>query len=404
MTTTTRLSSTSNRFRLANAREQARLNALTEVASYRLEELLGELGVDLRLRGKMWVGPCPIHGGNNASALTLYPDGHTTRGNWKCRTQGCHQVFHCTLLGFVWGVLSFQNGWRRREDSRCQVAFKEAVWWVCRFLGVKLNEVQADIALAQRKQFVAEMATLGRYPEQLVEGWELEQVRSRLVLPSPYYLARGYSAAILDRYSVGDCRSENPADKFYARTVVPVLDRQGRRVIGATARTHHPECAHCKRWHAADAPCPEGRDDLRRPVYAKWRHTDGLCVEDTLYNWWSAADPIRRQGAVVLVEGPGDVWRLEEAGVRNAVALFGKSLEDPQQVLLESSGALDVVLLLDQDKAGRTGVADIKERLERTFRMRIPEVAAKDVGDMTAEQVRTQVVPLLSRPTKEIPT
>ena len=48
-----------------------------------------------------------------------------------------------------------------------------------------------------------------------------------------------------------------------------------------------------------------------------------------------AKEFIKESGIVILVESPGNVWRLEEAGVHNSVAIFGSSLADRQKMILD---------------------------------------------------------------------
>ena len=48
---------------------------------------------DYRLNNRMYMMKCPIHGGDNTSALNIYHLGDTYRGNWTCRTHGCEKTF-----------------------------------------------------------------------------------------------------------------------------------------------------------------------------------------------------------------------------------------------------------------------------------------------------------------------
>jgi 5S rRNA maturation endonuclease (ribonuclease M5) len=375
--------------------DHARINTLGEIASYRVEELMDALGVKLRLSGKMYVGCCPVHGGSRPNAFNLYPDGHSLRGNWVCRTKGCDRVFKRTIIGFVRGVLSHtEAGWTDEcgKDSNLY-PWNKTIDWLCQFVGQKLADIKVDAAMVERKKFIAQAAAIGTTPELLAKGWRREDVRSRLVLPSPYYLSRGFLAETLDHFDVGESKAGGPMTH---RVVVPVLDRDGRKVVGATGRSLWPMCRDCELWHDPKAECPQG-ECRGLPSVAKWRHTEGFHREHHLYNYGLAKDDIRRTKTVVVTEGPGDVWRLYEAGVRNAVALFGVVLNDPQQVLLEVSGAMNVILLLDADRAGALGIADIKRALGRTFRVSAPAFSQKDIGEMSVELVRKEIVPFIDK-------
>jgi hypothetical protein len=270
----------------------------------------------------------------------------------------------------------------------------EVIQYLCGFVGQSWDSLKADLVAAEKRRFVADMAVLGRAVETRSEGWDPKVARDRLSIPSQYFLKRGCSREVLERYLVGESRATDPGAEMYQRAVVPIFDREGRRVVGGTGRSVWECCARCRLWHNPEEGCPSGATSEARST--KWRHSRGFPVEHTLYNWWAAREPIRTLGRVVLVEGPLDVLKLEMAGVRNSVALFGVNLSDPQQVLLEGSGAHTVIPLLDSDPAGAAGRANLIKELRRSFRVRAVELPGKDPGDMTAEQIRAELIPLIS--------
>ena len=347
--------------------------------------------MDARRKGKMFVGPCPVHGGAGPDAFNVYPDGYSIRGNWKCRSRNCHQEFKETLVGLVWGVLSHQRlNWQGPGDKR--VPFADVVAFLCDFVGQKLHDIRVDAVEAEKARFVSQMETAGRLPQVALKGWRRDEVRARMELPSAYYLGRGYSAEVLDRYDVGLWRPPSAKKSPMAgRVAVPVYDEDYRRVIGVTGRSVHGRCPKCQLHHDPSLACP--RD--KRAEHAKWYNNSGFLKENFLYNFWFAAEHIRATGVAVLVEGPGDVWRLEEAGVRNAVAMFGCELNDPQQVVLERSGALTVVCFPHKDEAGERSRRQIERELGRSFRLHFYDLPNKDLGEMDAQHVRRDVVPFL---------
>lgn len=369
----------------------------------RLDDLLAELGVGLTRMGKMYAGPCPVHGGDNHGALNLYPDGDTRPGYWKCNTRKCHRSareggFGATVLGFVRGVLSNQKfDWgmaRNAAEARAQksLPWRETVDWCCAFLGTTVRDIKVNYGELEKRQFAAGVASLTRRPAEAKSGLTRADVRNHLVVPAEYFVRRGYSPEILDRYDVGlyPARGKPLSD----RVAVPVYDQDHRWVLGFTGRSVHPECPACGRWHHPQDACPAKGDRAAWGRTAKW-FNQSFAKEDSLYNLWFARKPIREQGMVVVVEGPGDVWKLEMAGVRCSVALYGSELSDTQQVLLEMSGAMNVVVLTDTDAAGDGAREQLRRRLGRSFRLFFPELASHDVGGMTVEQVRQEVLPVL---------
>jgi hypothetical protein len=161
-----------------------------------------------------------------------------------------------------------------------------------------------------------------------------------LVIPSPYFLSRGFSAAVLDRLDVG----HSPR---LGKSVVPLHSDDGRTCVGYMARSELPACETCHKCHR-----PGGRCGYGQP---KWKTMDGFPKGSHLYNYHAA----RRSGSrvVILVEGPGDVWRVEEAGY-SAVALLGTDLSAQQLRKLQDLGR-SVFAPLDNDKAGRLALARV---------------------------------------------
>ena len=85
------------------------------------------------------------------------------------------------------------------------------------------------------------------------------------------------------------------------------------------------------------------------------------------------------------------LWRLEENDIHNSVAIFGSSLSDRQKILLDSSGAMNLVILTDSDDAGRKAAEQIKQKCQNTYRIFIPVISKNDIGDMSAEEIQTEI-------------
>ena len=106
---------------------QDQLKNLCDLVCDDIERLLQVLEVeDYRLTEKMVFCKCPIHDGDNESALNLYYTGESYRGNWKCRTHGCEETFRSSIIGFVRGVLSRQK-YNWSSDGDKTVSFKRAI-------------------------------------------------------------------------------------------------------------------------------------------------------------------------------------------------------------------------------------------------------------------------------------
>lgn len=372
--------------------DQDRLLALQVMVCSRMDEMLSSLELSFPKSNKMYFGCCPIHGGDNRNALNLYFSGDSVPGYWRCNSRHCEKVFRQTIIGFVRGVLSHQKyGWTG-PTSKKSASFPEAVEWCCQFLDTPLSKIKVDHDELEKRRFAAGVATVGKQAGQGPSGPSRQVVRDKLRIPAQYFLDRGWSAGVLDKYDVGV--PKEPRSEMVNRVVVPIYENTHRCVIGATGRSVFDRCEKCGLYHPSRSGCPISSEAFE---FCKWRNSTGFSRESCLYNFWYAKDLIQKSGVAVIVEGPGDLWRLEESNIHIGVAMLGTSLSDQQQIQLEMSGALDLVILTNSDEAGQMSAKDLKRRLGRSFRLHFPKLETNDVGEMTTQQVRGLLMPLLQK-------
>ena len=368
--------------------DNAIITELSEMLCANIEELLSSLGVDFRFNHKMFVGPCPIHGGDNTTAWNLYPDGEEVRGYWTCRTHHCEKkrsdnnrlLYGATIIGFIRGVLSNQ------KDK--YISHKKAVDYALNFLGYKsIKDIKGtDSKTSERRKYASSVKKLSLEPKQKSSGWSRERLRSVITAPSDYYVDRGYSAEILDKYDVGLYNK-------LKRVVIPVYDDKYRYIAGFLGRSIYQQCDKCKRWHSADDKCPTTPKEIKDS--SKWIN-GSFESKNYLYNYWFALKNIQKSGVAILVEGAGDVWRLEENGIHCGLGLFGTQLTDQQRVLLDRSGALSIISLLDPDEAGKEGSKKLKQQLGRQYRMYFPKIN-DDVGGLNSDEITSDIKPFFDK-------
>lgn len=380
---------TPNQTRKSRSTDYAKMNVLAQLVCYRLDDLLEKLEIDLRRSGKMYIGCCPVHNGDNYSALNLYPEGDSVPGVWRCNTRHCERVFEKTIIGFVRGVLSQRYfGWSCDKPDDNKAPFPKVLKWLCTFVEKDWNDIKIDARTAELNRFASQIQTFKELTAKNT-GIPRKCVREHLQIPAEYYLQRGYKSETLDYFDVGLCHKAGK--EMFGRVVVPIYDNAGQLMVGCTARSVHRQCASCGLYHSAESKCPDKSDSK---WYSKWRHSGN--TGSALYNWWNAKQHIRDSACAVLVEGPGDVWRLHEAGVKNAVGMFGADLTDEQQIILERSGAMKLYIVRDNDAAGEISEGKLRDLLCRSYKVRFIVPSAKDVGEMTPEQVKREIVPCLS--------
>jgi 5S rRNA maturation endonuclease (ribonuclease M5) len=198
-----------------------------------------------------------------------------------------------------------------------------------------------------------------------------------LTIPAPYYLERGYRAETLQKFEVG--LVTEPRSRVHGRTFYPVYDAYGTTIIGGVARSCDPLCASCRLCHPAQGPCPG---------VERYRVIGKFVDKHHLYNQHHAYNHIKTHRTVILVEGAGDVWRLDEAGIHHAVALFGCELTDPQKIQIECLPGHRVLICLDDDRAGRQATATIAAQIRSKDVITLTPTR-KDPGDMTPAELRT---------------
>ncbi len=320
----------------------------------RVEPLLAHFGVEYVRFPNRLAFACPVHGGDNPEACCIFTDGTTTKGNWACFTHSCEERYINNMFGFVRGCLSYRDG---REYTMMETAE-----FCSKFLKTNLDDIE-DAPVRSFKS----MDIFSRNIVRTDANISRNEIRSKIQIPSDYYIRRGYTKTVLDKFDVGECLTEG--QPMSGRVVVPVYDEE-LNYVGCVGRS------------------------IKEHIKPKWLHSQGF-RKNILYGLNVAKESITKSGTVILVEGQGDVWRLHEAGLEVAVGIFGASINDDQLILLEKSGAMNVVILTDSDEAGQRAYEQIVKKCGRRFNYVRPTISQKDVGDMTIQEIKEELYPQL---------
>lgn len=376
----------------SNDYDKNRIYELQNLAGEHLDEILEYFRLDLRRLNKFYVGRCPIHGGDNDAAFNIFHSGHQIVGNWRCFTHHCEKHFQPSIIGFVRGILSrTKYKWKRAGDSEC--SFKEAIDFVLAITGSKkLNNIKVDYEAIEKQRFASHIESFTKTEPEKSLNLSREKIRESLIIPSPYYLSRGVPEYILDKYDVGCCRTTGK--EMNMRAVVPIYDDNYEVVIGCSGRSVFEKCPLCEAFHNPINQCPEGK---KKGIYRKWKHNKGFRADRHFYNYWFAKDHIRNSKIAILVEGPGDVWKLEEAGIHNSIAIFGTSLNDGQRNILDNSGALALIILTDPDSAGRVCIEEITKQCSSTYSIFSPIISSEDIGDTPIHLIKEKLIPFIEK-------
>lgn len=343
------------------------LSDINQKVMLQWENLFKTLNIkDYQIHNHYITMQCPIHGGDNDTALNLYLDGSNSfPGYWKCNTNNCHDVFGKNIIGFTRGMLS-KKKYNWTPFSNKVFSLQDTIDYLLEFLKINhISLIESDHDNNINNQnFTNQINNIFTFNNHFIgNNITRKQIRQKLKIPAEYYLQRGYSDTILSKYDVGLCTNGNK--KMYNRVVVPVYDEHNR-YIGCTGRSING----------------------KKP---KWLHSKNFRSGQYLYNYCNAKKYIKQSNVAIITESPGNVWRLEENGIHNAVALFGTSISMEQFKLLSKSGALSLIVLLDNDEAGHKGMRKIQQQYQRIYRLYFPNISQNDIGEMSKDEITSEI-------------
>lgn len=340
---------------------QSQIYSVCNQLSDKISDLLHKFEIRAVEMDNRFTFACPVHGGDNPNGACIFKDGSKSKGNWVCWTHGCHEKHGALILGFIKGVLEHR--------SEKKVYFNESLEFALKFL----NKEAVDIpdqplvhSLHRMNQMFEIISGKARRP---VPNISRELILSELDIPSKYFLSRGFSNEVLSVFDVGDCRKAGK--QMSGRAVAPVYD-ESYKYVGCSGRIISSE-----------------------QVKYKWINSEDFKTNEYLYGLWVAKPYVEQKQTVVLVEGQGDVWKLYDAGIRNCVGIFGCDLSDHQLEILEKLPIFNVVILTDMDDPGRVAAEKIARKCGRRFNISSPAISAKDVGELSIDQIKTELRNLL---------
>jgi 5S rRNA maturation endonuclease (ribonuclease M5) len=341
------------------------ISALNEATFHRLESLLDYFDIEYTDFENRLAFPCPVHGGDNPEGCCVFTDGNSQKGNWTCWTAHCEEDYVSNLFGFTRGCLTAKRG--------KPVSMNETASFLFNFLNTDISELEMVPAKQTRV-----LDIFNRKIQRRDANISRAEIRNKINIPADYYLNRGYGSLVLEAFDVGECLVEG--QPMSQRVVIPLYD-ECNNYAGCIGRA------------------------IKEHLKPKWLHSKGF-DKNILYGLNLAKEKIRETGTVILVEGQGDVWRAFEAGLEMTVGIFGTSLSEDQLILLECSGALNVVILTDYDEAGIKACEKIAKKCGRRFNIIRPDLddyfiereiptSERDLGTMPIEDVKTEIYPYI---------
>lgn len=314
------------------------------------ELIFQNLGMKTEVFNDNIYSTCPAHEhSDNPRAFSFSKQ----KGIWKCWTRDCQSEFRNDIFGLIIGALSLQTNEK--------VDFKDALKWACNLLNIQNAPSNTNNAVDDHDDEYYSMISIFNQSENSFTPKAINH-NYQIIYPSQYFLDRGFKKSTLDFFGVGDC-TEN-SGLLRDRSIIPIYDDTGNHVVGLIGRS---------------------TKDYKLPkflIYPK-----GFDKRYFFYNYHNAIVKAIETSCLFIVEGQGDVWKLHEHGVFNAVSIFGKTISKEQESKLLNLPITHLIILTDNDQAGRESKVQIKRQLGRCFKLTFPKMLSKDVGEMSDEEI-----------------
>ena len=296
-------------------------------------------------------GPCPIHKGSNPTQFRV----SVSKNIWNCFSECKHGG---NVLDFI----------AEMENASIHAAALKAIEW----FGLDAGEMTADsnqeaeeakvtpkIGETPRPRPAAKPAPVA---ETGAPNKPLKFRLDKLEREHPYLAERGLTPETVIDFGIGFCAKGMMAD----RIAIPIHNPNGEVVAYAGRFPGEP---------------PEGTPKYKLP--------QGFRKSLELFNLDRAA---KESGPLVIVEGFFDCMKLHQLGCRKVVALMGSTMSAGQEELIRrhTDGQSQVIVMLDENEAGRAGREDIACRLAKFCFVKVHEFAQPDTEPehLTADELK----------------
>ncbi|MDD2653881.1 MAG: DNA primase, partial [Candidatus Omnitrophica bacterium] len=287
--------------------------------------------IPLKRAGRNFRALCPFHHEKTPSFM-VSPD---------------RQIYHCFGCGAGGNVFSFLMKYERME-------FPEAVEMLAKKVGIAIPKTEApekNAGVTEKLFTINELA--GKfYHDILFNSKEVGSIRvyleKRGITPETakkfklgfapdkwdtllnYLRGKNFSLSLIDKSGLVSSRDDASGyyDRFRDRIIFPIFDIKDR-IVAFGARV-------------TKDTLPKYINSPETPIYVKGKNLYGLNF---------TKDEIRKQDAVVVVEGYLDFIIPYQAGIRNIVASLGTALTI-EQIRILKRYTQNAVILFDPDLAG----------------------------------------------------
>ena len=329
-------------------------------AAITMEKVIEHYGLLDRFKrsGDSLSGPCPIHKGTNPTQFRV----SISKNIWNCLGECKHGG---NTIDFIANM----------ENGSIHAAALKAIEW----FGLNREAMTADSEKTKEKPSEAPKADNAPAPKPTAESAPapeppapdkttpnkpLQFRLDKLERSHPYLAERGLTQETIMDFGVGCCAK----GMMVERIAIPIHNPEGGVV------------AYAGRW----AGEPPGDTP-------KYKLPPGFRKSLELFN----IDRAMKEPAdmpLVIVEGFFDCMKLHQNGCRRVVALMGSTMSAAQEELIRkhTDAWSQVIVMLDEDEAGRAGREDIAVRLARFVfvKVHVFDKEGRQPDHLTADEVQ----------------
>lgn len=344
-----------------------KIEGIRQLAHKNIRMIIKKLGFKGLDYGDRLVGCCPVTHDNgrtpndNVQAFSW----DFRRQMWQCFSNRCHQINGSDIFALI--------------QSIKECGFKEAVNWILDFVEKDIDDIKSlDEAEAKEREHII------RKRSQLVKHQRMENELMRHLKPSVYFKNRGFKNDTIQEFN---CGGEWHKLKTYGenRVIVPIHDPIDGYLIAFTCRllddsqieTWRPKWCHALNFAEIRKKSIDRTDEEK------------FHASSVLYSLHRASKYMGEANTIMIVEGPGDVWRMWEAGFKNTVAVLGTGFSKHHRTLLHKVGCSRVICVLDSDAPGQKASNSIQKMCIGYFEFQnIVLPIGKDPGDHDPTELR----------------
>lgn len=318
----------------------------------RIESILDALKIEWVHRNRDYINIiCPVHQSQDLGSCCIY----LSNGRYKCWSRGCDEEIGPNFIDLI--------RWALSQNNTKYISWAD----VQSFINGGKFDINAR-PISEREEEPLNLMDPCKYPS--------------ITIPSKYYIDRGFSPEVLNKFGVGDTEQF----PYTGRALVPVKTEDGK-LMGFSGRSSYNICGKCNLYHSRYQACI-AKDYEFAHMYKKWFHSKGMQKTRTLYGISEANQTANK---IAIVEGPSCVWRLSEHGIP-AGAVLGKTFSPIQAKILTKRKIDKIFLLSDQDDGGAQFKKSFVKDWASTFKIYVTTLPKKDVSDMTAEEIEEFIV------------